>query len=98
MKMLAVGPRLGVLVIGCACLFLAAQVWAQAQIAHQSDAQPLISADVTSVTKAPSVEATKPHDDGFIIGNGDVLAISVWKQPDLSRSIPVRSDGKSRFH
>jgi polysaccharide export outer membrane protein len=38
--------------------------------------------------------ATKPHDDSFVIGNDDVLAINVWKEPDISRSIPVRSDGK----
>jgi len=36
----------------------------------------------------------KPHDDSFIIGSNDVLAINVWKQPDISRSIPVRSDGR----
>jgi len=36
----------------------------------------------------------KPHDDSFVIGNDDVLAINVWKEPDISRSIPVRSDGK----
>jgi polysaccharide biosynthesis/export protein len=36
----------------------------------------------------------KAHDDTFIIGNDDVLAISVWKEPDLTKSIPVRSDGK----
>jgi polysaccharide export outer membrane protein len=36
----------------------------------------------------------KPHDDSFIIGNDDLLAISVWKEPELSKSIPVRSDGK----
>jgi polysaccharide biosynthesis/export protein len=35
-----------------------------------------------------------PHDDGFVIGDDDVLAINVWKEPDISRSIPVRSDGK----
>jgi polysaccharide biosynthesis/export protein len=29
-----------------------------------------------------------------VIGNDDHLAISVWKEPDLTRSIPVRSDGK----
>jgi polysaccharide export outer membrane protein len=34
------------------------------------------------------------HDDNFVIGNDDVLAINVWKEPDVSRSIPVRSDGK----
>jgi len=38
--------------------------------------------------------ANKPHDDSFVIGNGDVLAINVWKEPDISRSVPVRSDGK----
>ena len=29
-----------------------------------------------------------------MIGDDDVLAINVWKEPDISRSIPVRSDGK----
>jgi polysaccharide export outer membrane protein len=38
--------------------------------------------------------ASKPHDDSFVIGNDDVLAVNVWKEPDVSRSIPVRSDGK----
>jgi polysaccharide export outer membrane protein len=33
-------------------------------------------------------------DETFIIGNDDVLAISVWKEPDLTKQIPVRSDGK----
>ena len=41
-----------------------------------------------------SASAAKPHDDSFVIGNDDVLAINVWKEPDISRSIPVRSDGK----
>ena len=41
-----------------------------------------------------STPASKPHDNTFVIGNDDVLAINVWKEPDVSRSIPVRSDGK----
>jgi polysaccharide export outer membrane protein len=36
----------------------------------------------------------KPHDDSFVIGSDDVLAINVWKEPEISRSVPVRSDGK----
>ncbi len=36
----------------------------------------------------------KAHDSTFIIGNDDVLAVSVWKEAELSRSVPVRSDGK----
>ena len=33
-------------------------------------------------------------DSSYVIGADDVLAISVWKEPDVSRSVPVRSDGK----
>ena len=39
-------------------------------------------------------QPTKPHDASFVIGNDDLLAINVWKEPDISRSIPVRSDGR----
>ena len=38
--------------------------------------------------------SNKAHDENFIIGNDDVLAISVWKEPELTKAIPVRSDGK----
>ena len=30
----------------------------------------------------------------YVIGIDDVLAITVWKEPDLSKTIPVRPDGK----
>jgi polysaccharide export outer membrane protein len=29
-----------------------------------------------------------------VIGADDVLAVNVWKEPDVSRAVPVRSDGK----
>jgi len=41
-----------------------------------------------------SLPEAKPHDDAFIIGADDVLAVDVWKEPEISRSVPVRSDGK----
>ena len=78
---------------GLLCIFLAGGVSAQAPIASQPGAQ-VSSAEMASVARPTKVSANKPHDDGFVIGNGDVLAISVWKQPDISRSIPVRSDGR----
>jgi polysaccharide biosynthesis/export protein len=54
---------------------------------------PAAIVDLSSVQpQAPS--GSKPHDDSFVIGNDDVLAINVWKEPDFSRSIQVRSDGK----
>jgi polysaccharide export outer membrane protein len=33
-------------------------------------------------------------DSAYVIGANDVLSIDVWKEPDISRSVPVRSDGK----
>jgi polysaccharide export outer membrane protein len=58
----------------------------------------LISGSLWGQTAAAGHDADassgKPHDDSFVIGNDDVLAINVWKEPDISRSIPVRSDGK----
>lgn len=38
--------------------------------------------------------ATAGHDNTYIIGDDDVLEISVWKEPELSKSITVRPDGK----
>lgn len=38
--------------------------------------------------------ATRGHDNTYVIGNDDVLEISVWKEPELSKSITVRPDGK----
>jgi polysaccharide export outer membrane protein len=50
------------------------------------------NSDVTA-SSVPEHNVTN-SPDAFVIGNNDVLAISVWKEPDISRSIPVRSDGK----
>ena len=41
-------------------------------------------------------EQSKPEveDSKYIIGPEDVLAIDVWKEPTLSKTVPVRMDGK----
>jgi polysaccharide export outer membrane protein len=70
---------------------LASPLWAQrtpVEVANRVNSTP------TPATAATGTSAAKPDDDGFVIGNDDVLAINVWKEPDISRSIPVRSDGK----
>lgn len=41
---------------------------------------------------APSGVAVNEHK--YVIGAGDVLQIVVWRNPDLSLSVPVRPDGR----
>ncbi len=49
---------------------------------------------VSSGSQSEAAGSAKPHDENFIIGNDDVLAISVWNEPNMTKSVPVRSDGK----
>jgi polysaccharide export outer membrane protein len=44
------------------------------------------------VSGGPKISAT--NDPNYVIGPQDVLDISVWKEGDLSRAVPVRPDGK----
>jgi len=73
-------------------------IFASTALMAQSGSEPSTpSAGSPAATQsAQNVEASaaKAHDNSFVIGNDDVLAINVWKEPDVSRSIPVRSDGK----
>jgi len=81
--------RIGTLLL-CAVL----PSWLGAQTATGSGT-PL--ANVPAKTDVASHAADAPgkaHDDTFVIGNDDVLAINVWNEKEISRSVPVRSDGR----
>jgi polysaccharide export outer membrane protein len=61
--------------------------------AHQ---EPATNSDGTS-SSAPAATAStvaKATDADYKIGPQDVLRIDVWKEPDISRIVPVRPDGR----
>jgi polysaccharide export outer membrane protein len=76
------------------CVLLASSLWAQSwtETIPENESRPPVQKKSPGQAADPS--GTKPHDDSFMIGNDDLLAINVWKEPDISRSVPVRSDGK----
>jgi len=43
---------------------------------------------------APEAAPSAPVDSNYVIGPGDTLQVFVWRNADLSASVPVRPDGK----
>jgi polysaccharide export outer membrane protein len=75
--------RLCLMVLGCA--FFVASLCAQSPEKVAAQASPARTADTNA---KPMGEAE------YKIGPQDMLRIDVWKEPDISRTIPVRPDGK----
>ncbi len=46
---------------------------------------------------AHNAVAAKPKVSEYLISSGDVLEVFVWQQPDLSRNVIVRPDGRISF-
>ena len=46
----------------------------------------------TKFESAPATAATEGYS--YLIGPGDTINITVWRNPELSMSVPVRPDGK----
>jgi polysaccharide biosynthesis/export protein len=69
--------------LGLAALALHAQ-----DDAGEAPAKPAKDAAADSRSAAPTV----PSD--YVIGPDDTLRIAVWKEPDMSATLPVRPDGK----
>ena len=51
-------------------------------------------AAATATATAPASSPATMAGDDFVIGTEDVLGINVWREPEMSRTVPVRPDGK----
>jgi polysaccharide export outer membrane protein len=50
-----------------------------------------------TLAKTPETKKPTVVDSSYIIGPMDVLEIQVWKEPDFSRQVLVRPDGRITF-
>jgi polysaccharide export outer membrane protein len=78
-----------VMKLACAVLFGLATISLWAQDANDENAAKPAAPAAGPVAPQAS---TIPSD--YVIGADDTLHISVWKEPDLNATLPVRPDGK----
>jgi polysaccharide export outer membrane protein len=70
-------------------VFFALILFAAATLRAQNPDEP------AKAKKDPTASpAAAPVDDSYKIGDQDVLKIDVWKEPDITRQVTVRPDGK----
>lgn len=65
--------------------------------AQESSSKPQKSAKVLMARNTDGsidVRSSSTDDPNYLIGPQDVLDISIWKEPDLTRTVPVRPDGQ----
>ncbi len=79
----------GTVVLACA-LVAAAQTDSKS-VNKLTDSDAVIG---SGKTNRPAPSASNAASEEFVIGTGDVLAINVWKEAEVSRVVPVRSDGR----
>ena len=62
------------------------------QAGSSSERQAVASAGAMPEATPPRANSSVRRD--YVIGPEDVLAVDVWKEPEISRTVPVRPDGK----
>jgi len=78
--------------IGVLALAHSGIVLGQASAGSGHQAQPADPPAAVPQPTAPDVK-TSPGAE-YVIGNDDMLGVNVWNEPQLTQSVPVRSDGK----
>jgi len=71
---------------------LTLMAFGQTQTARAEGKQASIP--TTEATTSATAQNGVANPEEFVIGTGDVLAVNVWKEAEISRVVPVRSDGR----
>src|SRR5208337_2859595 len=69
-------------------------ICAGGQLQPGTQSTPAIGKHPAPAAKTAPKAVSATNDPGYVIGPDDTLEVSVWKEPELSGSVPVRPDGK----
>jgi len=82
------------LFVGAGCLM--AQTMSPQTMSPQTTTANLKSPDPAISDTAKPADTTKPEvivPAGYIVGDSDVIRVNVWKEPEVSQTVVVRTDG-----
>jgi polysaccharide biosynthesis/export protein len=79
------GRTQSLLIILCASTFAVPAAWTQQATPQQQS---------PGASDAPPSGAAPPVAPNYVIGPGDVLQVFVWRNPELTVTVPVRPDGR----
>ncbi len=82
------------MLIGSIALAQAAPAQPAASAASDKTASDKTASAKTASDKATNAASTSQAGPEYVIGPEDALHIAVWKEADLTASLPVRPDGK----
>jgi polysaccharide export outer membrane protein len=68
--------------------------WAAQQDKKNDAKETTVATDRNSAADSKTAPTPATIDPAYIIGPEDMLDINVWKEPDVSRVVPVRPDGR----
>jgi polysaccharide biosynthesis/export protein len=71
----------------------ATSLWSQSSRTKPA-AATTVKTESANSAKSPDEAQSSNVPPDYVIGADDTLHISVWKEPDLSETLPVRPDGK----
>jgi polysaccharide export outer membrane protein len=75
-------------------LLLSVGTWAQDNAKSKQEEKPAAKPADQANDPAPAKEPSSVAGPDYVIGADDNLHISVWKEQELTNSLPVRPDGK----
>src|SRR5208337_353047 len=79
--------------VAAALVLIASLAWAQ-DVPAPSPASDKTASDKTTSDKPAAAASASPAGPEYVIGPDDVLHVAVWREADLTATLPVRPDGK----
>ncbi|MBZ5522589.1 MAG: polysaccharide biosynthesis/export family protein [Acidobacteriia bacterium] len=82
--------------VAVALILAACQAGAQQQLMASGEkvkAEPAVAAHAASSTDARQEQKSAGPAGEYTVGEGDLLRINVWKEPEISQNVAVRPDG-----